>query len=114
MDYDVIIIGAGPCGITAAIYADRAGLKALLLEKLFVGGQIVNTYEVENYPGFSMILGTDLVVKFEEHVKSFPDIDFKREEVIELDIAGNTKTITTKKNKYTTKTIIMATGSTPR
>ena len=113
-DYDVIIIGAGPAGITAAIYADRAGLKTLLLEKMFVGGQIVNTYEVENYPGFDMILGTDLVAKLEGHVKSFPDIDFKREEVISLDIAGTIKTITTKKNAYTSPTLIIATGATPR
>lgn len=114
MEYDVVIIGAGPCGITAAIYADRAGLKTLLLEKMFVGGQIVNTYEVENYPGFSMILGTDLVTKFEAHVKSFPDIDFKREEVLALDIVGDVKTIKTKKGDYKSKTVIIATGSTPR
>ena len=114
MEYDVIIIGAGPCGITSAIYADRAGLKTLLLEKMFVGGQIVNTYEVENYPGFNMILGTDLVAKFDEHVKSFPDIDFKYEEVLELDLKEDLKTIRTRKSTYTSKTVIIATGSTPR
>ncbi|MCL1936351.1 MAG: thioredoxin-disulfide reductase [Defluviitaleaceae bacterium] len=114
MEYDVIIIGAGPCGVTSAIYCDRAGLKTLVLEKLFVGGQIVNTYEVENYPALGMILGVDLVSKFESHLKSFEDIDFKREEVISINALGELKEVNTKKNTYKSKAIIFATGSTPR
>ena len=113
MDYDVIIIGAGPAGATAAIYADRAGLKTLLLEKLFIGGQIVNTYEVENYTGIKYILGTDLVTKIEEHIKNF-EIDFKREEVKEILFEGNAKIVKTKKNEYRSKTIILTMGSNPR
>ena len=114
MKYDVIIIGAGPAGITAAIYADRAGLKTLVLEKLFVGGQIVNTYEVENYPGFSHILGQDLVLKLGEHVAAFKDIELKREAVIDVYLQGDIKVVKTKKNSYDAKSVIIATGATPR
>ena len=114
MNYDVIVIGAGPAGVTAAIYADRAGLKTLLLEKMFVGGQIVSTHEVENYPGFDLIAGTDLVAKLEAHVKSFADIDFKREDVLEVSLEGDAKTVTTKKGQYTSKTVILTMGATPR
>ncbi|MCL1994948.1 MAG: thioredoxin-disulfide reductase [Defluviitaleaceae bacterium] len=114
MDYDIIIIGAGPAGVTAAIYADRAGLKTLILEKMYVGGQIVNTYEVENYPGFTQILGTDLAIKFTEHIRAFPNIDFKREDAKTLSLSGDVKTVTTKKNSYTAKTLVLAMGSSPR
>lgn len=68
MMYDVVIIGAGPAGLTAAIYAKRAGLNAITVEASpLSGGQIVNTYEVDNYPGFKGISGMDLAIKFKEH-----------------------------------------------
>lgn len=68
--YDVVICGAGPAGMTAAIYAVRAGLKTLVIEKLYAGGQIMNTYEVENYPGFKLISGIELGQKMQEHAES--------------------------------------------
>lgn len=65
--YDIIIIGAGPAGLTAAIYAVRAGMNIAVFEKIGVGGQIILTESVENYPGFPMISGPDLMDKFEKH-----------------------------------------------
>lgn len=111
--YDCIIIGAGPAGVSAGIYAERAGLKTLVLEKLFVGGQVVNTQEVENYPGFGLIGGAELVMKMEAHLKSF-NLDFKREEVLELFLEEPIKKVRTRKNLYEGKTIIIATGASPR
>ncbi|MCL1925138.1 MAG: thioredoxin-disulfide reductase [Defluviitaleaceae bacterium] len=112
--YDTIIIGAGPAGVTAAIYADRAGLKTLVLEKMFVGGQMVNTYEVENYPGFKMISGPDLSNTFKEHMLNFENIELKTETVQDLQLEGELKKVITKKNTYETKTIIFATGAAPK
>ena len=67
--YDVVIIGAGPAGITAGIYAGRAELSYAILEKGFAGGQIINTYEIENYIGYSSITGFDLAQKMQEHLQ---------------------------------------------
>lgn len=69
--YDVIIIGAGPAGMTAAVYTSRANLSTLMLERGVPGGQMVNTEEVENYPGYDHILGPELASKMFEHAKKF-------------------------------------------
>ena len=69
--YDVAIIGAGPAGMTAAVYASRANLSTLMIERGIPGGQMANTEEVENYPGFESILGPDLSTKMFEHAKKF-------------------------------------------
>lgn len=69
-EYDIVICGAGPAGMTAAIYSVRAGFKTLVIEKLYAGGQIMNTYEVENYPGFKSISGIELGQKMQEHAES--------------------------------------------
>ena len=69
--YDVIIIGAGPGGMTAALYASRADLKVLVIERGAPGGQLMNTADVENYPGFSMITGPDLAMKMYENSTNF-------------------------------------------
>lgn len=68
--YDVIIIGAGPAGMTAAVYTSRANLSTLMLERGIPGGQMANTEEVENYPGFDHILGPELSTKMFEHAKN--------------------------------------------
>ena len=68
--YDVIIVGSGPAGMTAAIYAKRANLDVLLLDKLVPGGQIINTYEIQNYPGFSSVNGADLAMQVFEHTQA--------------------------------------------
>jgi len=69
--YDVIIIGGGPGGLTAGIYAKRAAMSAVLIEKGAPGGQIINSDEVENYPGFEHISGAELGMKFSEHANSY-------------------------------------------
>lgn len=69
--YDVIIAGAGPAGMTAAVYTSRANLDTLMLERGMPGGQVANTQDVENYPGFDHILGPDLSTKMFEHAQKF-------------------------------------------
>lgn len=70
INYDVAIIGAGPAGMTAAVYASRANLSTVMIERGMPGGQMANTEEVENFPGFEMITGPDLSTKMFEHAKN--------------------------------------------
>lgn len=111
MIYDMIIIGAGPAGMTAGIYAKRAGLNVLMLEQNFIqGGQIINTYEVDNYPGLPGISGMDLAEKMKEHMKS-QDVEIVRGKVNNISLEGSIKVVHTKKGEYRSKTIIVATGA---
>ena len=113
-DYDVVIVGAGPGGLSAAIYARRAGLKTLVFERATEGGQITLTNMVEDYPGFSTISGEELAEKFVDHAREF-GVKFANEEVMELSLQGDLKKIKTDMgNEYTAKVVIMATGSNPR
>ncbi|MBE7026059.1 MAG: thioredoxin-disulfide reductase [Ruminococcaceae bacterium] len=112
--YDTIIIGGGPAGLNAALYALRGGMKTLLIEKLFCGGQAATTYEVENYIGFpEPISGPELVMNMEEHVKRF-GAQIVDDEVISLELEGDIKTVVCSKEKYSAKTVILCTGATPR
>lgn len=111
--YDVIIIGGGSAGLTAAIYALRAGMKTLMFEKIGIGGQIILTDAVENYPGFPMISGPELMDKFEEHAKKF-GAEIRYEEVKEVRSGAKTHTVITDGGEYETVTIIVASGSQPR
>lgn len=115
MIYDVIIIGAGPAGLSAALYASRGGLKTLVIEKLAHGGQAVRTYEVDNYLGFdNSPSGMELAEKMSSHAKKF-GAEFTAETVKSIeDASGKIKTIVTRKNRYQTKTIIFAMGAKPR
>lgn len=70
INYDVAIIGAGPAGMTATVYASRANLSTVMIERGMPGGQMANTEEVENFPGFEMITGPDLSTKMFEHAKN--------------------------------------------
>ena len=107
--YDIIIVGAGPAGLTAAIYARRASKKVLVLEAKNYGGQIINTLDIENYPVERHISGFDFATKLYNQAKDLgAEIIF--EKVIEIKDAIEKEVITTK-NKYATKTIILATGS---
>lgn len=110
--YDLAILGGGPAGITAAIYASRARLNTIWIDKNFApGGQITATYEVDNYPGMPGISGMDLGEAFGEHARKL-GLEPKREKLLSLEnISGDIKTIHTKKNEYQARTIILAFGA---
>ena len=105
--YDIIIIGAGPAGLTAALYARRANKKVLILEAKSYGGQIVNANNVENYPGIPSISGFDLATNMYNQVKEL-DAEIKFETALHID---SNKTVTTNKETYQAKAIILATGA---
>lgn len=113
--YDIIIIGGGAAGLSAAIYAMRGGMKTLLLEKISCGGQAANTYEVDNYPGFfDNSSGPELMEAFEKHAQKF-GVEIKTEAVREIiNPDGEVKTVKTRRGSYDTKTIIIATGASPK
>ena len=110
MLYDIIIVGAGPAGLTAAIYAGRANKKVLVLEAKTYGGQIINTPDIENYPVEEHISGFDFATKIYNQAKNLgAEIVF--EKAVEIKDLGKEKEVVTNKNTYKTKTIILATGS---
>ncbi len=116
MIYDVIILGAGPAGLTAAIYAQRANLTCLVMEKEYMsGGQVVNTCEVDNYPGLPGIGGFELGMKFHEHAEqmgaSFVNIEARH---IDLEDGGRIKVIYTDQEEFRARTVILAMGATYR
>jgi len=111
--YDLIIIGGGPAGLTAGIYAQRARLKTLLLEKEMVGGQIAVSDVIENYPGFPSISGADLMEKFEGHARGL-GLEIKLTDVIAVQKKGEEKIVKTSDGDLITKSVIVATGAKPR
>ncbi len=113
--YGVIIVGGGPAGLTAAIYAIRANMKTLILDKLAPGGQVVNTNEVENYPGLGTINGADLAIKMFEHTQEL-GVEFDYKTVLEIEDAGDIKKLKCEEDGtvYETKSVIIATGTRPR
>ena len=108
--WDIIIIGAGPAGMTAAIYARRAAKSVLVLEALSYGGQIINTPDIENYPVAAHISGFDFATKVYEQAKAL-GAEFKFEKAVAIEDGGEEKTVRTVKNAYTGKAVIIATGS---
>lgn len=111
--YDCIIIGMGPGGMSAGIYAKRSGLKTLMLEKNAPGGLINVTNIVDNYLGFNDITGPDLAFKMFEHVKD-NEVEYKIEEATKIKKENDIFIVETNKNKYVTKTVILAGGRQPR
>ena len=112
--YDVIIVGAGPAGLTAAIYASRANLKVLIIESEVNGGKLSKTYEIENYPGISSISGLELANQLTEHGQKF-GAELISGEVVRIDDNNTSKTVVLKDGKeLTTKTVIVATGTKER
>ncbi len=109
MKYDCIIIGAGPAGMTAALYAARANLKTLLLERGIPGGQMNNTAEVENYPGFDSILGPDLALKMYDSINQF-GVEHGYGNVVEVKDHQDYKEVITDDASYEAKVVIIATG----
>ena len=114
MRYDVIIIGSGPAGLAAAIYGMRARLQTLVIEKQpMSGGQILNTYEVDNYPGLPGIGGFEIGQKFREHADKM-GAEFVTAEVLKIEAEADCKKIITEKEVYEARTIIFATGANHR
>ena len=110
--YDLIIIGAGPAGLTAALYSGRSRLNTLILEKMTVGGRILLSESIENFPGFPGGISTqELISRMAEQVKEL-GIKIEAEQVMEIDCRQ--KTVKTSSNSYPAKAIIIATGARPR
>lgn len=109
--WDLIIIGAGPAGLTAGIYGARSGLKTLILEEKTPGGAAAETPLVENYPGFGAISGRDLSDKMAEHCRKVGAKINELEKVVELDLKGEKKIVKTDRASYTASAVIIATGS---
>ena len=108
--YDIVIVGAGPAGLTAAIYARRASKKVLVLEAKSYGGQIINTLDIENYPVEAHISGFDFATKLHNQAKELgAEIIF--EKVVDINDKDSIKEIITTKNTYSAKAVIIATGS---
>ncbi|HPR17240.1 MAG TPA: thioredoxin-disulfide reductase [Candidatus Cloacimonadota bacterium] len=113
-EYDVAIVGGGPAGLSAAIYAARGGLKTVVFEKALIGGQIVVTADVENYPGFAENLsGFDIADKMQKQAEKF-HAEIKIEEVKAIGTEGLCKVLETDKGLYRVKSVILATGAHPR
>lgn len=108
--YDIIIVGAGPAGMTAAIYSSIARKKVLILEKSVYGGQIVTADKIKNYPGFEEISGFDFATKLYNQLTNF-EVDVKFEEVIEIKNKDSYKEVKTNKDSYKSNAIIIATGA---
>ena len=114
VDYELVIIGGGPAGLTAGLYAARGGLNVILIEKIVPGGQVIITDWIENYPGFPEgISGPDLVQKMTEQVKRF-DLNIENNEVVSVDFSELVKKITLNDKTITSHTIIIATGASPK
>lgn len=112
--YDLMIVGAGPAGVAAAIYAQRAKLNTIVLERQPIsGGQVINTYEVDNYPGLPGVSGIELSEKLRNHAEGL-GVTFVTEELQRVEDHGTEKHIYTDKGSYHTKTVLIATGANHR
>ncbi len=112
--YDVIIIGAGPAGYTAGIYCSRARCDTLILSGILPGGQLVNTTEVENYPGFEEgIMGPDLMISMRNQTKKM-EADIVDDEVVNVDFKRRPFKVLTASEEYEARAVIIATGASPR
>lgn len=111
LNFDTVILGGGPAGLSAAIYASRGAVSTAIVDLNMLGGQPSNYLELENYPGFPIVGGYDLMEKFEEHADKFGVTKFPMQEIQNIDLKS--KTITTNEYEFKAKTIIIATGAQP-
>lgn len=110
--FDLIIIGGGPGGLTAGLYGARANLKTLVLERYLPGGQLANTELVEDYPGFESILGPDLAAKMEAHARHF-GMEIQTTDVSGIRCEGDIRIVETEAETYHARAVIVATGGSP-
>jgi thioredoxin reductase (NADPH) len=111
--YDVVIIGGGPAGLTAGLYSSRAKLKTLLIERMIMGGQVMTTTKVENYPGFpGGIDGPDLMIRFQEHCQEF-GLETITGDVTGLRLDGTDKILTVDDKEVRARAVIITTGAEP-
>ena len=110
IEADVVVIGAGPGGLTAALYASRANLKTILLEKGAPGGELINTADVENYPGYSLIGGPELATNMYEGAMRF-GAEHVYGDVTHIEIHGNERHIHTSDKVYVASAVVIATGA---
>ncbi|ARK32041.1 thioredoxin-disulfide reductase [Halalkalibacter krulwichiae] len=108
--YDVVIAGAGPAGMTAAVYTSRANLSTIMVERGIPGGQMANTEDVENYPGFDHILGPELSTKMFEHAKKF-GAEYGYGDIKEIVDEGDLKIVKAGSKEYKARAVIVATGA---
>ena len=111
LNFDTVILGGGPAGLSAAIYAARGAVSTAIVDVNMLGGQPSNYLELENYPGFQIVGGYDLMEKFEEHADKFGVKKFPMQEIESVDLQS--KIIKTKEYEFVAKTIIIATGAQP-
>lgn len=111
LDFDTIILGGGPAGLSAGIYSARGAVSTAIVDKNMFGGQPSNYLELENYPGFPIVGGYDLMEKIEEHADKFGIQKFPMQEIEKIDLIS--KKIYTKEYEFSAKTIIIATGAQP-
>lgn len=109
--FDCLVMGGGPAGLCAALYAKRGNLNTAIIDLSSLGGQPVNYLEIENYLGFPVIEGWELAEKFEQHADKFGIQKFTNEEIQSVDLTSEIKTVTTLKGIYRSKAIILATGA---
>ncbi|RIP10883.1 FAD-dependent oxidoreductase, partial [Staphylococcus gallinarum] len=110
VDFDIAIIGAGPAGMTAAVYASRANLSTVMIERGMPGGQMANTEEVENFPGFEMVTGPDLSTKMFEHAKKF-GAQYQYGDIKSIEDKGAYKEVNLGNKVITAHAVIISTGA---
>lgn len=114
LNYDVVILGGGPAGFSAGIYAARGNVKTAIVDISMLGGQPSNYLELENYPGFDLIGGYDLMEKFEAHADKFGVEKFPMQEIQKIELNSDIKKIITNDKVFNAKTVIIATGAQPQ
>jgi len=112
-DLDIMILGGGPAGLSAGIYASRGATNAAVLDISLMGGQPSNYLEIENYPGFPVIGGYELMEKFQEHANKFGVKNFEMQEIQKIDLVSNPKVIETLDGTFRAKSVIVACGAHP-
>lgn len=112
-EFDTVILGGGPAGLSAGIYASRGAVSTAIIDTSMLGGQPSNYLELENYPGFPIIGGFELMEKFEEHADKFGVQKFPMQEIESVDLKSNPKVIKTNEGEFRAKTVIIACGAQP-